>query len=178
MNDPNGGGIPGLPGGMPGLPGGMFGGAPSQRPMPGMMPSSNEGRGNGGLNVDDLIKKIDAKIAEIEEEEKREKEKEQASKKPVVIPNEVEEAKEEVKPAVVPTIEAPENKTEVPTQKEKDALLDKLLASPSTRKVEEPVKISEEIKEEKPIIHEDKVPEAPKASTISDDEFFDDFFDD
>lgn len=40
--------------------------------MPGLFGGNNVGMPNGGLNVDDIIKKIDAKIAEIEEEEKRE----------------------------------------------------------------------------------------------------------
>ena len=35
---------------------------------------------NGGFNVDDLVKRIDAKIAELEEEERREKEKEEQNK--------------------------------------------------------------------------------------------------
>lgn len=42
-------------------------------PMPGMgFPSQSNSK--GGLDVDDLVKRIDAKIAELEEEERREKE--------------------------------------------------------------------------------------------------------
>lgn len=59
---------PSMPGGMPNMPG-----------MPGM-----PGVGAGGLNVDDLVKRIDAKIAELEEEERLEKEKnKESSKEPV-----------------------------------------------------------------------------------------------
>ena len=48
----------------PGIPAAPF--------NPFAMPSDNDG---GDFNVDDLVKKIDAKIAELEEEERREKEK-------------------------------------------------------------------------------------------------------
>ena len=57
--------------------------------------------GNGGLNVDDLVKKIDAKIAELEKEEKEEEEKrkkEQAQKKALEekkVNEEVQQAKEQ-----------------------------------------------------------------------------------
>ena len=53
----------------------LFGGAPmgGMNPfgMPAPTPSSNVG---AGFNVDDLVKRIDAKIAELEEEERKEKE--------------------------------------------------------------------------------------------------------
>lgn len=88
MNDVNSGnmfGMPNMPGsfnpGMPMPP--MFGGMPNnmnpnpslnpQNPMPNLFNNNgNGGMPSGGFNVDDIIKKIDAKIAEIEEEEKRE----------------------------------------------------------------------------------------------------------
>lgn len=92
MNNPQGGagGVPGGMAGMPGMPGmsgmpGMnrmpgMGGMPGMQGMPGMPPRPN---GNGmsnssrlarsGFNVDDLVKKIDEKIAQIEAEEKRQK---------------------------------------------------------------------------------------------------------
>ena len=44
--------------------------------MFGAMPSTPK-NGNNGFNVDDLVKRIDAKIAELEEEERLEKEKQQ-----------------------------------------------------------------------------------------------------
>ena len=44
--------------------------------MFGAMPSTPK-TGNNGFNVDDLVKRIDAKIAELEEEERLEKEKQQ-----------------------------------------------------------------------------------------------------
>ena len=132
----------GIPGGMPGMPGGMppsiFGGAPRQAPI------SNQPQGKpSGLNVDDLIKKIDAKIAEIEAEEKR-----QQQEKPAPV-------KEEVKETIVEE-KKPEIKEEI------------------VKEAEKPVP-KHEVKEEKPIIHEDNI---PLKDDISDDQFFDDFFDD
>ncbi len=52
---------------------GFGGGNPA--PFNPFMPSSNKPE-SGGFNVDDLVKRIDAKIAELEEEERQEKEKE------------------------------------------------------------------------------------------------------
>ena len=53
-------------------------------PNMGMMGKSNSDS-NGGLNVDDIVKRIDAKIAELEEEERKEKEAlEKAEKKPKI----------------------------------------------------------------------------------------------
>lgn len=104
MNNPQGGaGVPGGMAGMPGMPGmpgmrGMpsMGDMPRTPGMPGMSPmanmpgmngmlgmgpqssgiSNNSRLSNSGFNVDDLVKKIDAKIAQIEAEEKRKKEEE------------------------------------------------------------------------------------------------------
>ena len=82
-------------GGMSGLGGSPFGGMPgmmSSNPFssgPGNTPSldsllgnssSDDGDDSGeSINVDDLVRKIDAKIAELEEEERREQEKEEMS---------------------------------------------------------------------------------------------------
>lgn len=73
-------------GNMFGMPN-MFGGINSNIPVPPMFNNTsssnnqipdffggNKQNGQNGINVDDLIKKIDAKIAEIEEEEKKEAE--------------------------------------------------------------------------------------------------------
>lgn len=73
------GGMPGgmIPGNNPGMmPSGlppMFGG------MPGLFDKKDDSMKmpNGGMNIDDLVKRIDAKIAELEEEEKREAEAEE-----------------------------------------------------------------------------------------------------
>ena len=58
----------GIPGGLP--MSGMGAGMPSLFGGQSMMNSET----NSGINIDDLVKRIDAKIAEIEEEERREKE--------------------------------------------------------------------------------------------------------
>jgi type IV secretion system protein VirD4 len=102
-----GGGFGGVPGGggFGGFPsGGGFGATPSQppygdgtannpfsnAPMPpkGMMGMNNKPAQppGGGINVEDLVKRIDAKIAELEEEERLEKEKQSASTQTPVAP--------------------------------------------------------------------------------------------
>lgn len=186
MNDPSSspsGGMmpPGMmPSGMtpPGM-NSMFGqnGAPRPNPMQGMAttptgePSKPMG---GGLNVDDLIKKIDAKIAEIEAEEKKQK-------------NIVEENKTSVEPKQV---ETPKKEEPVVTTKEPESkpfTIDDLLKVNDNKpvvdaKVEEKVEpVSEPIEnvvkeDKKSTIHEEKLPVT--NNDISDDEFFDDFFDD
>ena len=71
------GGMPGgmMPGNNPGMmPSGlppMFGG------MPNIFDKNDSSIPSGGMNIDDLVKRIDAKIAELEEEEKREAEEEE-----------------------------------------------------------------------------------------------------
>ena len=77
------GGMPGgmMPGNNPGMmPSGlppMFGG------MPGLFDKKDDSMKmpSGGMNIDDLVKRIDAKIAELEEEEKREAEAEEKTSK-------------------------------------------------------------------------------------------------
>ena len=68
-----------MPSGMMG--GGMnplFGANPFAMNNPFLQPRMNNGQSSdNGFNVDDLVKRIDAKIAELEEEEKREKEQEE-----------------------------------------------------------------------------------------------------
>jgi len=78
--------------GMPGMGGGLMNPLFSSNPMmsTGMNSSPSP---NDNLNVDDLVKRIDAKIAELEEEERREKEKNKEQSPPQitstnsVIPN-------------------------------------------------------------------------------------------
>lgn len=56
----------------------LFGASPMGGMNPfGMPPSAPPGNSSGGFNVDDLVKRIDAKIAELEEEERKEKEAQQ-----------------------------------------------------------------------------------------------------
>ena len=70
------GGFGGIPGGFPGLPG--MGGMPAMPPgLSGMSanPFGKESKPtNNSFNIDEMVKRIDAKIAELEEEEKKEQE--------------------------------------------------------------------------------------------------------
>ncbi len=98
MNMP---GMPNMPSmGLPPMPGMNMGSMPS---MPGMnMPNNGQSGNKAPFNVDDLVKRIDAKIAELEEEERKEKE-EQAKKE------KQQTAKEEIKEVAKPkTIETKE----------------------------------------------------------------------
>ena len=194
MNDPanpNGGGMPNMMAGAGMAPsGGMFGGMPSQMPRnnPGMMGPNPMMGNNAGLNVDDIIKKIDAKIAEIEEEEKKQQ---NATAKPTIDIKPVEvENSSDLK--TVPEATVSEEK-QLPVMETKEEIkknnltIDDLLRSNTSnnevskfeskveeKKVEAPELVS--VEEKKPIIHEDKLPST--NSDISDDQFFDDFFDD
>ena len=77
----------------------MFGGNPlfGNGPMGGMNPfgmtpsNQSSSNNNGGFNVDDLVKRIDAKIAELEEEERREKEAQEKQKETITIENKTEQ---------------------------------------------------------------------------------------
>jgi len=191
MNNPQasggaGGGMPGFPpgmagmGGMPGFPPGMMpGGMPQgmNKPSNPMGPSG----GNSGFSVDDLVKKIDAKIAEIEAEEKRQqeeakKEVKASEKTPLPEKKEVVDAKvEEVskhkeEQAKNSMLTIDELLKQEPLGKVKDTEEDK------ENKEEIPTKKEKEEKKEKPVIHEEKIP--AKEIDVTDDQFFDDFFDD
>ena len=236
----------GMPGSMPRNNAGMMGSNPMMpnsmmnhnsmmgaNPMnsnpygnPSMMPNSSMPN-NVGLNVDDIIKKIDAKIAEIEKEEKKQQE---ANGKPVVeAKTEVVETKTETSPSkenmhdsavstqdsieiekvVEPIVEKEKtssNESSDPSslnssskenivasvskdQPKQNLTIDDLLRSSqkntTTGILTASVSSSEEekleskteskVEEKKPIIHEDKL---PTNNVISDDQFFDDFFDD
>jgi len=189
MGMPPMGGNPNNFGGMPNTPNnfGGFAGMPSQNPMPRQNTAPD-------INMDDLIKKIDAKIAEIEEEEKR--------AKTVAINGNANEA---VKPATEPIKEntiIKENvapiPTSIPTNKvdlentlemDKKPIIDTIQNPTSV--VPQPVvreqTIPQEIKAEEPRIvptptpAEPKQPEIPTISIdddIDDNKFFDDFFED
>lgn len=233
MNDPA---HAGAPGGMPNMMGngmnsmpGMFGGMPNSmskpnpmnmngyganpmppmpgNPIPNMGGMNNNPMGNSGLNVDDIIKKIDAKIAEIEQEEKKQKE---ASLNAGVenktindnkeISKPIEETKEKAKPekpeVTIPRKEewiddslqqiSKKESIEEPIKEKpkKNLTIDDLLRSKNTNndvveakieKKEQPISEMPKTEIKKPIIHEDKL---PSTNQISDDQFFDDFFDD
>ena len=174
-NNPNSGGMPNS------MMNGMFGGGmnPMPRPNPmagnnmpgGMMGVPNNGMNqmqtnpsnpsNGGLNVDDLIKKIDAKIAEIEAEEKKQQETKKVDV-PIKETSIIEEEKKVVPDTKQLTVEDLLNKSD--NKIEEKVVETKITETPSIK-----------VEEKKPIIHEEKV---PTINDISDDQFFDDFFDD
>lgn len=199
MNDPTAnpsGGMPmgmpvagGMPGGMNGFqqPNNMFGSRAN--PMMGNMPNNHNMPNNtstgAGLNVDDIIKKIDAKIAEIEQEEKQQKEKASEPKQPTepisepqpkpstidINPKNEQKSVEERKISIDDLLKPKSTNTEITNISSKETPVTEPSKSPSNEMVslEQP-----SVKE--PIIHEEKMP--PKNDNISDDQFFDDFFDD
>lgn len=216
------GGMPGLPGmgGMPNM-GGLppFGGMPNMNerrndmgnkspfPMfPGeksfadMDPSLTSSGGNGGFNIDELVKKIDAKIAEIEEEEKRQKEQEEKQQdksydndkqapsddinKSKDIPDAklVEEPDKDRKDEnIVDKIQEP--KLDTTPKKTVDDFLDSMnkikTEQENKNNLEDTGRVLQQpvVDNKKDIIvHEDKIPK--KEIDITDDAFFDDFFDD
>lgn len=71
-----------------------------------------------GFDVDELMKKIDAKIAELEEEEKENAAKEKAAKEQTVSPKK--EAAKEEKPASSPVVSSKPEVKEAPTKDEKE----------------------------------------------------------
>ena len=85
---------------------------------------------NGSFNVDDLVKRIDAKIAELEEEERKEKELEERNKnvvdknEPVIVDAKIEEPIKESNDAVIveQTNVEPPKANEVSTPKQDNKL--------------------------------------------------------
>ena len=148
-------GMPGMPG-MPGLPG-MPG-------MPGMPSSRHTETPFGGpkrdskppIDVDDLVKRIDAKIAELEAEEEAERKK----------------SKEQVKVDKKPVEEKKEEKV-IPVQKP---------VTPKKEVVEAPKPVQTKVELKPQPKPEVKVEEKPKVEDnkegITEDQFFDDFFND
>lgn len=208
---PNMQGLPNFPGlpNMPGIPGNT--GTPTRMnpmEMPGQMPNSgrvpNQARPqeasptrptppNNGFNVDELIKKIDAKIAEIEAEEKKQQELEkqtEAKTAPVIKEAEVTPVQKEEKPEQ-PEIKEPETIKEEPTKPSIDDYLNKMN---KTKEHQEEQKEAKKAMEEAKVDNEKNSPEekrptipdkqifdnkiVKKEIETTDDQFFDDFFDD
>lgn len=151
--------------------------------IPGMMPR----RPKSAVNVDDLVKRIDKRLAEIEEEEKKEKAalsaKSKGASKDVIMPSLA-----DTEPIAVPA---------KPKKKEVKVALEKETAplKEETKEIKKEVKndkLKEEIKPAK-AVHERKINKKDLAANItnkvnegtlkiepkeyvSDDQFFDDFF--
>ena len=180
----NGGGMPsGNNGGMmPGM--NPFGGIPQMNNnFPGMMQQSPQNfRPNPSpdINMDDLIKKIDAKIAEIEEEEKRakaqefkkpvpqdseQKERITAKTEPVKQSNDIKESVIEMKKPIVEDLNTVvENRVNQEMSRQNNDV-QKIIDHPIN--VEQPIDI--QTKKDLPTITIDE--------EIDDNKFFDDFFD-
>ena len=169
---PSSGGMSPFGGAMPPMFGGMNG-IDFERPMP----QANQPRpnvpGTNDFNIDDLVKKIDAKIAALEEEERQEREKQEKNKidsrpeindeKPTVrIESKIEEKNSESLPPKTEDIKIDEKLME-------DKLNDILSSDISKVIKEEPV-------EDKKI--DNNVSTISLDEEISEDKFFDDFFDD
>ena len=169
---PSSGGMSPFGGAMPPMFGGMNG-IDFERPMP----QANQPRpnvpGTNDFNIDDLVKKIDAKIAALEEEERQEREKQEKNKidsrpeindeKPTVrIESKIEEKNSEPLPRKTEDIKIDEKLME-------DKLNDILSSDISKVIKEEPV-------EDKKI--DNNVSTISLDEEISEDKFFDDFFDD
>ena len=160
---PMGGGFGSPFGPMPNPGASPFGGG--MNPMGGMNPrptSSPFGMPGAGdslsnMDIDAMMKDIDKKIKELEDEERREQEKEAKAnpvkEEPITLETEVK--------AEIPQIELP------PVEETPEIKTDKL-----------DIKEESKVESEKPIINVDKDSIVVKENVISDDEFFDDFFDD
>ena len=153
--------------------------------MPGFDPASIFGRKDAPkppTNIDDIVKRIDAKIAELEEEERKEKE-EQAKKKQqlaaskekeVVEPKKEEQPKEEVKEEPIK-----EDKTSEKEQPKEEIIEDKVeekepLVENNNVEEEKEEFIDNTLETENDIVEEEDYED--DYDEVTDDQFFDDFF--
>jgi len=142
----------GMPGGFP--PPGLFGPKENKKP-------------SGGFNVDDLVARIDAKIAELEEEERKEKEAQEKKKNELKNKKAPEPIKE--------NIESKKEQEEIKEEKlEEKPVIEKVIEQPKEI-IEEEIEFIDN-KEEIPNQVEEKVIEEEIDDEITDDQFFDDFF--
>ena len=209
---PNGGNgpmpmMPPMMGGFPNM--GMPPMQPNNMGMPNMMNPmmlNNNQKPNKApdINIDDLVKKIDAKIAEIEEEEKREKQKKESKQtatkpeqKPITNSN-VKQEKE--KKTQKPTIsiddlqkkindniniekKKQDNKPKASNNLAIDKLEEKINSIVANNLDDKALGINKEKTDKKVAPLENKkpksnIPEIVLEDKIDDDKFFDDFFDD
>ena len=151
----------------------LFGANPMGGVNPfGMPPSSNSANSNGGFNVDDLVKRIDAKIAELEEEERKEKEA-QEKKNTTSIPT-VET------PITQPNMEVPPIFTPQPTITPEVTEVPRVNIPEQTTTVQTPPVTNIEKNNEKVNLDQlsEQKPTKIYEDETDDDKFFDDFFSD
>ena len=126
----------------------------SAKPLPPMDSTPKPAKpAGGGINVEDLVKRIDAKIAELEEEEKKEKEaqKEQEKKEEKVTPVSNEETKPTLPLSSAPTMQ--------------DVRVEPQVSKPT-------IPATNQVSQQAPSVPSSTV----NKPSISDDGFFDDFF--
>ena len=158
------------PMGMPGMGGGFD---------PSSIFGKRESKPADGLNMDDLVKRIDAKIAELEEEEKREKEeaaKRQAKTK--LSDTELEESNEVVEQEI---IDEPKSDNSIVEDKDTKLLNDETVESESlednTEENNEESEVTEEFVDNQDEVATDVEDDyEDDYEEITDDQFFDDFF--
>ena len=151
----------------------LFGANPMGGVNPfGMPPSSNSANSNGGFNVDDLVKRIDAKIAELEEEERKEKEA-QEKKNTTSIPT-------AETPITQPNMEVPPIFTPQPTITPEVTEVPRVNIPEQTTTVQTPPVTNIEKNNEKVNLDQlsEQKPTKLYEDETDDDKFFDDFFSD
>ena len=150
-------------------------GIPVGFPPPGLF-EPKDNKKPGGFNVDDLVARIDAKIAELEEEERKEKEAQEKKKKEIKekqssdIKNESisnnSEFENKIKPLVEEKIVESEILNETPIEETKQ--IKEFIDNKDNEFIDNKIEIVNKV-EEKSI--DDEFEE-----DITDDQFFDDFF--
>lgn len=166
--------------------------APRPNPNMPVMPTAQQprpasGRKPGNVDVEALVKRIDARIAELEAEEQKQKAELNTKTKGGSTPTIPEPAKTAT-PAKMPNITSVNNVSEVKeaveapvlpaTPKTKHNISKHDLASKITNKVNETAKhekAKEEVKKEV-VQTSNKAPEPKRQDYVTDDQFFDDFF--
>jgi len=156
---------------MPGM--NPFGGmSQMNNSFPGMMPQqSNKPSPSTDINMDDLIKKIDAKIAEIEEEEKRAKA--QEINKPVSSPSpRVEVTTDNIKPKEE-SINVPTNNIVKPTIDNLNSIIEDSVNRQVSTPEQSIVPNKEQNENRQPV---KELPTITIDEEVDDNKFFDDFF--
>ena len=169
INNPSSGGGMSSPMAIGGMPNPMTAGGMNMNPLMGMNPFAMNREparplpeGNGGsFNIDDLVKRIDAKIAELEEEEKQEKLAEEKKKEEKSLPE----------PTPKETISKPAAPLPTPVEEE---IPNPIIEETPTRPVSVPGP--------QPMPTQSPVGTVPnpdiRTAKPSDEKFFDDFFSD
>ena len=157
----------------------LFGGSPmgGMNPfgMPAPSPSNNP---SGGFNVDDLVKRIDAKIAELEEEERKEKEAQQKQTETSqfehkIIEENILQPDKNLQEDFRNISNASTTPIEIPTSRFNNVTTPKIIEEPTINVEQnnniEPISLDKLSEEKTTKIYEDET---------DDDKFFDDFFSD